>query len=184
MGMWKYYSSVLSNKWCLSVYAEKSGMNQREEVLTRLSGYTVHPSRNAGNQRNHKGKRTTTTRWGAPYLGKSRDIEIFIFAVAALVQTSVVALICCCISAAFTSEKSHRITRQVAFLSFQQRVITYPVHNKEKEQSTQSQKYIKWKMTRWKLQKQTDFIPSCLTCCDKDFNFTAIDSFSRGAQPP
>lgn len=36
-------------------------------------------------------------------------------------------------------------------------------------------------MPRWKLQKLTDFVPSWLTCCDKDFYFTATDSFSRGA---
>lgn len=33
---------------------------------------------------------------------------------------------------------------------------------------------------RWELQKQTDFVPSCLPCCDKDFYFTAMDSFSLG----
>lgn len=36
-------------------------------------------------------------------------------------------------------------------------------------------------MPRGKLQKQADFVPSCLTCCDKGFYSPAIDSCSRGA---
>lgn len=53
----KVLLQCLEQQMASSVYAEKSGMNQREEVVTRLSGYTVHPSRNAGNQTNHKGKK-------------------------------------------------------------------------------------------------------------------------------
>lgn len=81
------------------------------------------------------------TPWGASYLGKSCDTGTFISAVAALVQTSVVALVCWCTSAVLRSEKYHRMTHQVAFLSFKQRENTHAVDYKEKELSMQSQKH-------------------------------------------
>lgn len=98
-----------------SIYAEKGDLNQREEVLTRQVRYTVHP-RKKSNQTNAKGKKPNTTASGAPYMGKSCDMGTFTSAVAPPVQTS--AGVCWCTSAVLRSEKCHRMTHQVAFLSF------------------------------------------------------------------
>lgn len=82
-----------------SVYAEKSGMNQREEVLTRLVALSIQAGMLVTKE-TIKVKKPANTHQGAPYLGKSCDTGTFVFAVVALVQTSVVALVLlyiCCI---------------------------------------------------------------------------------------
>lgn len=95
----KVLLQCLEQQMVPSVYAEKSGMNQREEVLTRLVALSIQAGMLVTKE-TIKVKKTTNTHQGAPYLGKSCDTGTFVFAVVALVQTSVVALVLlyiCCI---------------------------------------------------------------------------------------
>lgn len=120
MGRWKCHYSVLKNKGCL-VFMQRKVIWTRERKYWLDRCYTVYPRKNAGNQTNDKGKKpntTTTTSPGPTYLRESCDTVTFISAMAALVQTSVVSLVCWCTSAVLRSEKYHRMTCQVAFLSF------------------------------------------------------------------